>query len=65
MQYSQLDKKYRSFSQNGVRLWNSLSAEIRSMSKTNFKRKVHDSDLLLQKLLKADNHINLFDLITN
>ena len=31
------------------------------MPKTNFKRKVHD--LLLQKLLKADDYIDLFDLI--
>ena len=62
-QYSRLVKKNKSFSRNGVRVWNSLSAEIRYMSKTTFKRKVHD--LLLQKLLKADNYINLLDLITN
>ena len=62
MQYTRLDKKNKSFSRNNVRVWNSLSAEIRYKSKTNHKRKVHD--LLLQKLLQADNYINLLHLIT-
>ena len=45
-----LEHKERSFSRIGVKIWNSISCEVRQMSKSNFKNNV--DDILLQRLLK-------------
>ena len=38
---ARLDKPIKSFSRNGVKVWNSLPREIRRLSKNNFKIKIH------------------------
>ena len=59
LEYSRLDKLNMSFSRNGVRIWNSLSNEIRQVPKTKFKRNIHN--MLLQKLSDAIEYIDLLD----
>ena len=44
-----------------VRIWNSLSWEVRRLSKYNFKIYIHD--YLLQKLSKYDDYIDLPNLV--
>ena len=58
---SRLDIQKKAFSRNGVRIWNSLSCEVRRLSKHNFKSKIHD--LLLQRLAKYDDYIDLCNLL--
>ena len=58
---SRLDIQKKAFSRNGVRIWNSLSCEMRRLSKYNFKSKIQD--LLLQRLSKRDDYIDLSNLI--
>ena len=52
---SRLDNK--SFSRNGVKIWNSLPCEIRHLSKNNFKIKI-------QRLSEENDYIDLSVLIT-
>ena len=59
---SRLDIQKKSFSRNGVRIWNSVSCEVRRLLKNNFKINIHD--LLLQRLSKYDDYIDLSNLIT-
>ena len=56
-----IQKKY--FSRIGNKIWNSLSCELRNMSKPNFKNNVHD--ILLQRLLKYDYHIHVLKIMVN
>ena len=53
----------RSFSRIGVKIWNSISCEVRQMSKSNFKNNV--DDILLQKLLKYDDYIDVSIILAN
>ena len=55
-----IDIQKRSFSRIGVKIWNSISCEVRQMSKSNFKNNV--DDILLQRLLSLVCHVvkNLF-----
>ena len=59
---SRLDKQIKSFSRNGVKIWNSLPCEIRHLSKNNFKIKIHN--ILLQRLSDENDYIYLSVLIT-
>ena len=59
---SRLDKQIKSFSRNGVKIWNSLPCEIRHLSKNNFKIKIHN--ILLQRLSEENDYIDLSVLIT-
>ena len=63
VQYSRLEKRNRSFSWVGVKVWNSLPVEMRHTPKTNFKRKIHC--LILQKFSEVDDYIDQPDLIKN
>ena len=58
LEYSRINKQIVSYSRNGVRIWNSLSSELRQMPKTKFKRNIHN--MLLQKLLEANEYIDFF-----
>ena len=55
---SRLDKQIKSFSRNGVKIWNSLPCEIRHLSKNKFKIKIHD--MLLQRLSEENDYIDQF-----
>ena len=59
---SRLDKQIKSFSRNGVKIWNKLPCEIRHLSKNNFKIKIHN--ILLQRLSEENDYIDLSVLIT-
>ena len=59
---SRLDKQIKSFSINGVKIWNKLPCEIRHLSKNNFKIKIHN--ILLQRLSEENEYIDLSVLIT-
>ena len=59
---SRLDKQIKSFSRNGVKIWNKLPCEIRHLSKSNFKIKIHN--ILLQRLSEENDYIDLSVLIT-
>ena len=56
--YCKLNNQKMSFSRNGVRIWNSFSDEFRQMTKATFKRNIHN--MLLQKLLEANEYIDLY-----
>ena len=60
---SRIDIQKRSFSRIGVKIWNSLSCEVRQMSKSNFKNNVND--ILFQRLLKYDDYIDVSILSAN
>ena len=60
---SRIDIQKRSFSRIGVKIWNSLSCEVRQMSKSNFKNDVND--ILFQRLLKYDHYIDVSILLAN
>ena len=51
-QYSQLNIQYNSLSRFGVRLWNSIPQNTKSLSKIYFKKKI--SMQLLQHLTKME-----------
>ena len=57
------DIQKRSFSRIGVKIWNSISCEVRQMSKSNFKNNV--DDILLQRLLKYDDYIDVSIILAN
>ena len=52
----------KSFSRNGVKIWNSLPREIHHVSKNNFKIKTHN--ILLQRLSEENDYIDFSVLIT-
>ena len=60
---SRIDIQKRSFSRIGVRIWNSISCEVRQMSKSNFKNNV--DEILLQRLLKYDDYIDVSIILAN
>ena len=60
---SRRDIQKRSLSRIGIKIWNSLSCEVRQMSKSNFKSTVND--ILFQRLLKYDDHIDVSILLAN
>ena len=60
---SRIDIQKRSFSRIGVKIWNSISCEVRQMSKSNFKNNV--DDILLQRLLKYDDYIDVSIILAN
>ena len=60
---SRIDIQKRSFSRIGVKIWNSISCEVRQMSKCNFKNNV--DDILLQRLLKYDDYIDVSIILAN
>ena len=60
---SRIDIQKRSFSRIGVKIWNSLSCEVRLMSKSNFKNNLND--ILFQRLLKYDDYIDISILLAN
>ena len=45
----------------GVKIWNTLSCEVRQMSKSNFKNNVND--ILFQRLLKYNDYIDVSKII--
>ena len=59
---STLDKQIKSFSRNVVKFWNSLPREIRHLSKSNFKIKIHN--ILFQRLSEENDYNVLSVLIT-
>ena len=60
---SRIDIQKKSFSRIGVKIWNSISCEVRQMSKSNFKNNV--DDILLQRLLKYDDYIDVSIILAN
>ena len=60
---SRIDIQKRSFSRIGVKIWNSLSCEVRQMSKSNFKNNLND--ILFQRLLKYDDYFDISILLAN
>ena len=60
---SRIDVQKRSFSRIGVKIWNSISCEVRQMSKSNFKNNV--DDILFQRLLKYDDYIDVSIILAN
>ena len=60
---SRIDIQNRSFSRIGVKIWNSLSCEVRQMSKSNFKNNVND--ILFQRVLKYDDYIDFSIILAN
>ena len=60
---SRIDIQKRSFPRIGVKIWNSLSCEVRQMSKSNFKNNVND--ILFQRLLKYDDYIAVSIILAN
>ena len=61
VQYSRLEKQNTTFSHVGVKVWNSLPVKMHHTS----QRILNAKSVLLQKLLEADDHTNLPDLIKN
>jgi len=58
-----IDIQKRSFSKIDVKIWNSLSCEVRQMSNSNFKNNLND--ILFQRLLKCDEYIDVSIILAN
>ena len=60
LKYSKINKQNMSVSRSGVSIWNRLSSKFHEMPKTKFKCNNHN--MLLPKLLEANEYIDLSDL---
>ena len=56
-------KKENFFQELALQFRNSLSGELCQMSKSNFKNNLHD--ILLQRLLKHDDYIDVSKILVN
>ena len=54
---TRLNISYKSFSSIGVKVWNSLSPSIRSLSKSLFKKKC--KHLFVKSLLSSDDYVGV------
>ena len=53
--------KYKSFSRQGAKIWNSIPEELRKLSKYVFKKNIQNQ--LLQVLKEEDNYVGIPTLI--